>query len=128
MRPVTDDKYLQALTLFPRIVVFANGINDLTVPYATAAISDHDPFIDHVRAALRVELEGKTIKRYYTPDPEEDEVEQLIAPDKSTAAQTAVVSDRPMFPPFFYTNWRGPLRYALFPFIPLLLTIALTIL
>lgn len=126
----TDDKYLRALNVFPRIVVIANAVNDLTVPYATAAICTHDPFIDHVRDCLCVELEGKTVTRYYAADPEEEEVELELAPSplpSPPVPREALGLDRPYLPPFFYTNWRGPLRYALFPFIPLLVPVILTI-
>ncbi|BEJ12904.1 hypothetical protein CspHIS471_0300780 [Cutaneotrichosporon sp. HIS471] len=122
-----NDKYLGALNAFPRIVIIANAVNDLTVPYATAAICTHDPFIDHVRDCLCVELEGKTVTRYYSPDSEEDQVELEIAPSAPITPPLEKALDRPWLPPVFYTNWRGPLRYVLFPFIPFLLPTVLTI-
>ncbi|CAK9782749.1 DUF676-domain-containing protein [Cutaneotrichosporon oleaginosum] len=123
-----NDKYLRALNVFPRIVIIANAVNDLTVPYATAAICTHDPFIDHVRDCLCVELEGKTVTRYYTADPEEEELELEVAPSPlpSPPVPMARGTERPLLPPVFYTNWNGPLRYALFPFIPLLIPTVLT--
>ncbi|GMK57805.1 hypothetical protein CspeluHIS016_0406390 [Cutaneotrichosporon spelunceum] len=122
-----NDKYLRALNVFPRIVVIANAVNDLTVPYATAAICTHDPFVDHARDCLCVELEGKTVTRYYKPDPEEDEVERELIPSAPATPQPERADNRPWLPPVFYTNWRGPLRYAVFPFIPFLLPTVLTI-
>lgn len=125
----TDDIYFDALSLFPRIVIFANGVNDLTVPYASASISTHDPFINYAKDALCIELEGRTVARYYAPDPDEEEVELEVAPSPIvTPPNSRLREDRPWLPPVFYlNNWRGPLRYALFPLVPLLVPTVLTV-
>ena len=39
--------FYQALTLFPHIRFYANAVNDVTVPYPTAAVETDDIFADH---------------------------------------------------------------------------------
>lgn len=104
--------YYKALSQFPRVTIVANAINDLTVPYPTAAIVTHDPFIDHERTSLRVELEGKTIKEYYRPDPETEEVEDLVTVDQDRTSAPAPIPGlrRPSLPPVFFLPWK-PFRY-----------------
>ncbi|KAF5387305.1 hypothetical protein D9757_005779 [Collybiopsis confluens] len=38
--------FYQALTRFKQVRIFANAVNDNTVPYVTAAIEEKDPFVD----------------------------------------------------------------------------------
>lgn len=40
--------------MFEHIRIYANGINDLTVPYVTAAIEVVDPFADFESSGLKV--------------------------------------------------------------------------
>lgn len=42
-----DRVFYQALELFPNKTIYANAINDITVPYVTAAIEAEDPFLNH---------------------------------------------------------------------------------
>ena len=43
----TDRIFFQALSRFQHVRIYANSINDVTVPYVTAAIETEDPFLDH---------------------------------------------------------------------------------
>ena len=43
----TERVFYQALTLFEQVRIYANAVNDITVPYVTAAIEQEDIFIDH---------------------------------------------------------------------------------
>lgn len=43
----TDRIFFQALSQFQHIHIYANAVNDTTVPYVTAAIEAEDPFIEH---------------------------------------------------------------------------------
>ncbi|KIK61741.1 hypothetical protein GYMLUDRAFT_42778 [Collybiopsis luxurians FD-317 M1] len=38
--------FFQALAQFKKVRIFANAVNDNTVPYVTAAIEEEDPFVD----------------------------------------------------------------------------------
>lgn len=53
---MADPNYVfyQALMQFKHVRIFANAINDLTVPYVTAAIELEDPFADHEATGLEV--------------------------------------------------------------------------
>lgn len=43
----TERVFYQALTLFPHKCFYANAVNDITVPYPTAAVDTEDIFADH---------------------------------------------------------------------------------
>lgn len=46
--------FYQALVLFPHIRIYANAVNDVTVPYLTAAIETEDCFADHAWNGLEM--------------------------------------------------------------------------
>jgi hypothetical protein len=135
----TDRIYIRALSLFRSITIFANGVNDLTVPYCTAAICNHDPFIDHEllvdgRPHIHVELDGHMVCNWSNRDPDAEEVEDMCplgapTPDgtpqperlppsppravtrETPATTTGLHGQRPWFPPVFYLNKPGVMRY-----------------
>ncbi|KAF9071516.1 putative serine esterase-domain-containing protein [Rhodocollybia butyracea] len=49
--------FYQALTQFKQLRIFANAVNDRTVPYVTAAIEEEDPFLEEDR--IDVEFDPK---------------------------------------------------------------------
>ncbi|KAI0078681.1 DUF676-domain-containing protein [Panus rudis PR-1116 ss-1] len=61
--------FYQALQLFPHVTFYANAINDVTVPYMTAAAEDDDPFEDHAWNGIKIEIDEKyaPIIKSYTP-------------------------------------------------------------
>jgi hypothetical protein len=63
--------FYKALARFPRVTIFANAVNDLTVPYVTAAIETHDPFVNHKDTGVQVTYVDDylpVIKSYHIPD------------------------------------------------------------
>ncbi|KAI0028931.1 putative serine esterase-domain-containing protein [Vararia minispora EC-137] len=48
--------FYQGLVLFEHIRIYANAINDRTVPYITSVIEYDDPFVDYKATGLQVEL------------------------------------------------------------------------
>lgn len=121
---ILDRIYYQALSLFPQISIIANGINDLTVPYPTAAIASHDPFVDYEIARdtgkphVHLEMDGYVVCKWHIPDPEDDEVEDLIDLDSDDTtsktplpANAVAVVPRPWFPPVMYLDRPGIFRY-----------------
>lgn len=42
-----DRVFYQALCLFEHLRIYANAVNDLTVPYPAAALETEDPFFGH---------------------------------------------------------------------------------
>ncbi|KAF9240685.1 DUF676-domain-containing protein [Melanogaster broomeanus] len=62
-----DRIFYQALLLFPNITVYANAINDLTVPYVTAAIDSSDVFSEYENNGIEIEFHDQykhVIKSY----------------------------------------------------------------
>lgn len=63
--------FYQGLKLFPHIRIYANAINDVTVPYLTAYVDLEDPFINHTKDGLAVEYDDKyypIVKSFTIPD------------------------------------------------------------
>lgn len=50
----TERIFYQALELFPHKTIYANAVNDVTVPYVTAAIEAEDPFLQHVTNGIEM--------------------------------------------------------------------------
>ncbi|OBZ73942.1 hypothetical protein A0H81_06114 [Grifola frondosa] len=54
--------FFQALTLFPHIRIYANAVNDMTVPYPTAAIEYDDIFANHTINGMQIIFTGQWFK------------------------------------------------------------------
>ncbi|EJD52523.1 lipid particle protein, partial [Auricularia subglabra TFB-10046 SS5] len=62
--------FYKALRSFPNLRIYANGVKDRTVPFVTAYITTHDPFIDYPASGLQVKYDPKyypVITSYDTP-------------------------------------------------------------
>ncbi|TBU40555.1 putative serine esterase-domain-containing protein [Dichomitus squalens] len=61
--------FYQALTRFEQVRFYANAVNDVTVPYVTAAIELEDPFLEHAFNGIKIEFDEKysPILKSYTP-------------------------------------------------------------
>lgn len=46
-RHAADHVFFQALSLFPHVNIYANAVNDPTVPFITSAVEAVDPFRSH---------------------------------------------------------------------------------
>ncbi|KAG6828736.1 hypothetical protein H0H92_006924 [Tricholoma furcatifolium] len=65
-----DRVFYQALQRFQHVRIYANAVQDLTVPYVTAAIEIEDPFALHEKNGLEVEFEEEyygLMKSYSIP-------------------------------------------------------------
>ncbi|KAJ8489330.1 hypothetical protein ONZ51_g2963 [Trametes cubensis] len=63
--------FYQALTLFEHVRIYANAVNDVTVPYPTAAIELEDIFVNHVQDGIKIEFDEEyapIIKSYTIPE------------------------------------------------------------
>ncbi|PFH51814.1 hypothetical protein AMATHDRAFT_58312 [Amanita thiersii Skay4041] len=49
--------FYKGLSLFQHIRIYANAVNDITVPYVTAAIETQDPFSDHENNGITIKLD-----------------------------------------------------------------------
>ncbi|OSX64323.1 hypothetical protein POSPLADRAFT_1065553 [Postia placenta MAD-698-R-SB12] len=66
-----DRVFYQALCLFEHLRIYANAINDITVPYPTAAIETEDPFFNRATNGIEIEYDEKyspLIKAWRLPD------------------------------------------------------------
>lgn len=59
--PGADRVFYQALCLFEHLRIYANAINDITVPYPTAAIETEDPFFN--RATNGIEMYAEVVHK-----------------------------------------------------------------
>ncbi|WWD16888.1 hypothetical protein CI109_101320 [Kwoniella shandongensis] len=137
--------FIQALKVFPKVMILVNGIHDNTVPYPTAAISYTDPFTDP--SQLHIETDENHMVTSYLPiadpDPESlavnhaneidvdgEEVNVTVKVMKSrTRPRTSELAGgrtRPLLPPLFMIPLPFPFNYAIWLISPLLLPIMLT--
>ncbi|KAJ6619472.1 putative serine esterase-domain-containing protein [Mycena sp. CBHHK59/15] len=110
-----DRIFYQALAAFETIRIYANAVNDLTVPYVTAAIELEDPFAAHRTNGLEIELDEKhspLIKSYALPP----------VPPPPTPKPTP---DRPFLPPVL--QFRFPMNILLYTALPLLAPVLLSL-
>ncbi|KAJ8589939.1 DUF676-domain-containing protein [Rhizopogon salebrosus TDB-379] len=112
-----DRIFYQALLLFPNITIYANAINDLTVPYVTSGISAEDPFFEYKKNGIKIDFHEKykhVIKSY------------SIVPSSSLAITKEPRSwlesirnmQGPPLPPRF--QYEFPLNLAIYTLLPIL--------
>ena len=51
---LSDRIFYQALARFEHVRFYANAVNDVTVPYVTAAIELEDPFLEHAFNGIKM--------------------------------------------------------------------------
>jgi hypothetical protein len=122
---MTDPTHIfyQGLRLFPHIRIYANAINDVTVPYVTAYVELEDPFINHTAEELAVEYDDKyhpiiksfTVRDTPTPKPR--------GPRPFTLAWFR--SYKPPLPPRFQAPF--PFNILTAVLVPVLLPVILTL-
>ncbi|KAH7927847.1 DUF676-domain-containing protein [Leucogyrophana mollusca] len=111
-----DRIFYQALLLFPNIRIYANAINDRTVPFVTAGISTEDPFGDHEKNGIQIVMheDYKNLIKAYTipssPPP---------APAKEPEGWLQTMRNmRPPLPPLFQRPF--PLNLVIYALLPIL--------
>ncbi|KAF8448973.1 putative serine esterase-domain-containing protein [Boletus edulis BED1] len=111
-----DHVFYQTLLLFPNIRVYANAINDLTVPYVTAAIEEDDLFAEYEKNGLEIEFHDQykhVVKSYAIPSspppPREREKISLV---------TRIRNLRPPVPPVLQGVF--PLNLLVYALLPIL--------
>ncbi|KAF8347847.1 putative serine esterase-domain-containing protein [Amanita rubescens] len=116
-----DHIFYQGLLSFKHIRIYANAVNDLTVPYITAAIELEDPFLDYEKNKMTIQF-----------DPKYEPLMTSYAPPSSPPVEPAVLSRewmmqwRPrkiMLPPILQREF--PLNMLIYLCIPLLVPVAL---
>ncbi|KAL4065904.1 putative serine esterase-domain-containing protein [Scleroderma yunnanense] len=112
-----DPEYIfyHALILFKTIGIYANTINDRTVPYVTAAIELTDPFAEYRTNGVEIEFHEQyehIIKSYTLP------AASPHPPDRPSLF-TSISTGLPPIPPVF--RFEFPLNLILFPLLPVLI-------
>lgn len=117
--------FYQALASFQHLRIYANAVNDITVPFVTAAIELHDPFNDYETSGIEITYDEykPVIVSYQLPE---------VPPPKPKKALPFTPrwfrERKPFLPPFL--QFRFPfniLMYIALPFlIPVFFSMALT--
>jgi len=116
-----DGLFYQALAQFKSIRIYANGINDVTVPYCTAAIETTDVFADYVSNGIQIEMKKEyeyLIDTYTLPD---------TPPPKPTVLSREWFErhkPRPFLPPAL--QFRFPFNLVMYAMIPILIVPAIS--
>ncbi|KAG2075726.1 DUF676-domain-containing protein [Suillus decipiens] len=110
-----DRIFYQALILFPNIRIYANAINDMTVPYVTSSISAEDPFADYEKNGIKIDFheEYKHVIKSYSVLPS-----SLATPKESQSWFETVRNMRAPLPPRFQAEF--PLNLAIYTLLPIL--------
>ncbi|KAJ7043596.1 DUF676-domain-containing protein [Mycena alexandri] len=122
----SDRIFYQALAAFETIRIYANAVNDNTVPYVTAAIEVEDIFASRDSTGLEIDIDEKyphLIKSYSLPP-----VPPPVTPKPTVLSPSWFKSrkpSRPFLPPFL--QFRFPMNIALYASLPLLIPIFISL-
>ncbi|KAF8906243.1 putative serine esterase-domain-containing protein [Gymnopilus junonius] len=115
-----DRIFYQALSKFKHIRIYANAINDITVPYVTAAIQTIDPFADYKTSGIEIEFNENyacLVQDYALPSVPPPKPPK---PTMFTAEWFQTIKpSRPLLPPFL--QFRFPFNLALYALLPILI-------
>ncbi|KAF7309801.1 DUF676 domain-containing protein [Mycena indigotica] len=121
-----DQIFYQSLANFHSIRIYANAVNDTTVPYVTAAIEVNDPFISRATNGIQVELDDKyspRVQAYNVPEvPPPPESKPMVFTPKWFKS---IKFTRPPLPPWL--TFRFPFNYVVYLMIPLLIPTVLSL-
>jgi len=114
-----DRIFYQALAKFKHIRIYANAINDITVPYVTAAIETKDPFAELETNGVEIDFYEKyspLIQNYSVPEvpPPRPPKPTVLTRDWFKSMKPSI----PVMPPFL--QFRFPLNFVLYSLLPIL--------
>ncbi|KAJ3515181.1 hypothetical protein NLJ89_g1925 [Agrocybe chaxingu] len=110
----------QALAKFKHIRVYANAVNDITVPYVTAAIETSDPFAEADTNGIDINLKEKyncVIDTYAVPDVPPPKPPKPVILTRQWFKSLAPT--RPLVPPFL--QFKFPFNVLLYSLLPILI-------
>ncbi|KAJ3987583.1 DUF676-domain-containing protein [Lentinula detonsa] len=122
--------FFQTLTRFEHVRIYANAINDLTVPYVTAAIETEDPFVEYEKNGLEVDFQPghyPMLASYSLPSspPPKPQSKTLSSLWSRSDHKPIIQKKTPVLPPFL--EFRFPLNILLYASMPLLIPSVLTL-
>jgi len=119
-----DRVFFQALALFPHVEIYANAVNDTTVPYVTAALEPKDPFMAHETNGIEIHFDEqyeplvKSFELPPSPPPPPPKPRVL-----SFEYLRSLKPSRPWLPPVF--QFRFPFDVLFTLLVPVLLPVVL---
>ncbi|KAJ6462634.1 DUF676-domain-containing protein [Mycena vitilis] len=121
-----DRVFYQALAAFQTIRIYANAVNDRTVPYVTAAIDVDDIFVSRAVNGLEIEFDDQydTLMKSYSLPP----VPPPATPKPTVLSPSWLKSlkpSRPFLPPFL--QFRFPLNLVMYTLLPLLIPVFMSL-
>ncbi|KAJ6493567.1 DUF676-domain-containing protein [Mycena vitilis] len=121
-----DRVFYQALAAFQTIRIYANAVNDRTVPYVTAAIDVDDIFVARAVNGLEIEFDDQydtLIKSYSLPPvpPPATPKPTVLSPSWFKSLKPS----RPFLPPFL--QFRFPLNLVMYTLLPLLIPVFMSL-
>ncbi|KIM90467.1 hypothetical protein PILCRDRAFT_812222 [Piloderma croceum F 1598] len=119
-----DRLFYKALASFSRIAIYANGINDRTVPYVTAAFEPYDPFVANDDKNLNLEFEKgyEPLLKTFSINDNAGEVEEH-RPKQTFSAWWESKIPVPLLGPF--REWRFPMNIVVMALLPVLVPVFL---
>ncbi|KAF8647738.1 hypothetical protein AX16_006573 [Volvariella volvacea WC 439] len=118
-----DRIFYRALLQFQHIRIYANSVNDVTVPYVTAAIEVDDPFLDHQSNGVELSMDDEykaLIRNYSLP---------LVPPPRPRKpiifSPKWFRNRRPLLPPAL--QFRFPWNIIVYTLLPVLVPTFLTL-
>ncbi|KAF9038479.1 putative serine esterase-domain-containing protein [Panaeolus papilionaceus] len=118
--------FYQTLAKFKHLRIYANAVNDMTVPYVTSAIETSDPFADEDTNGIEIATREKyacLIERYTLPDvpPPKAPKPTVLSPQWFKGTKPS----KPFFPPFL--QFRFPLNLVFYASLPILIPTFITL-
>ncbi|KAJ3892558.1 putative serine esterase-domain-containing protein [Lentinula edodes] len=131
--------FFQSMAQFKHVRIYANALNDLTVPYVTAAIETEDPFAEYETNGLQIEyrsghhpiLSSYTLPSSLPPKSRSKLHAPLWLRSHSTLSVSTdkpdkpIIQKTPILPPFL--NFRFPVNILVYASIPILIPMILTL-
>ncbi|KAJ3811128.1 putative serine esterase-domain-containing protein [Lentinula aff. lateritia] len=121
--------FYQSMAQFKHVRIYANALNDLTVPYVTAAIETEDPFAEYETNGLQIEflsghhpiLSSYSLPYSFPPKSRS----KLHAPSWLRSHTSTSTLSTPILPPFLI--FRFPVNILVYASIPILIPMILTL-
>ncbi|KAF8216474.1 putative serine esterase-domain-containing protein [Mycena galopus ATCC 62051] len=121
-----DRIFYQALAAFETIQIYANSVNDRTVPYVTAIVEVEDPFATRAINGLELEMDeqyDRIIKTYSVPP-----VPPPVTPKPTVLSPSwfkSLKPTRPFLPPFL--QFRFPINIVMYVLLPVLVPVFISL-
>ncbi|KZS90706.1 DUF676-domain-containing protein [Sistotremastrum niveocremeum HHB9708] len=122
LQVMSDERrvFMRGLKSFEKISIYANAVNDVTVPYVTAAIETFDPFVNHFKSDIDIIIDDQyaPLIKSFTP-PTRSKSPRSKPRALSREWWSNLKPRRPIVPPFLQTKF--PLNILIYMALPILM-------